>query len=724
MKKRRSSQRTTEFKCPLNLKEIPVFERGVLFLAKAIHANLYASSEDKIFNLAAEQDVVNFVLNSHKVNKRPLPGVPRTEATILTSLSQAVIDNYIFCQSKKENNYFYVDYNPLFPDKSELEVLQKKLNTPDKPKLPIVTLKKDKSSPNRYVAKPSTEPAPTRVMRRNSKTSNISEKTETSSISSRRSPNRRRSTIETPKRKIPQRSARTEPRQNSRRVSLKDISNSESSDEESSESSDESEDSSEEVETKGPKGYRYKSSGEDRFKAPVVILQPIDSSSDLKPLQVSDYLFLIIYLTSKNTCKTGATIHTLKKFVDENYWLDGCDNREDFIKGLKYAMTRAINNEYLLKLPKPLEATDRLIRFKNSKKASQELPEMLEAMETSPVCSSAQTTVSCNKKQQAQPILICILCGSDATHNKEGVRERLLSCYQCGISIHPTCAGLSGKLKKRVKKIAKKEGRWFCEDCRLCCECKKPFRADDSIMECRLCDKSWHRNCIKRIRQNSGQKGRLEEWICEICKNWKIEVEKRKKMKKTPVKKMSKKKQSELSDDSFFSDSTDSEEEALTPEERNQALLSASQPYRANITNLDEQWFKHAQKTAREQIEVLDDLNGPFDTSKIFPPQLQFGPWLLKSWYSGAYPAEYARLPVLYACEFCLKYMSSVNILKRHMVKCKATRPPGNEIYRHGNISVFEVDGYQAKFYCQNLCLIAKLFLDTKTLYYDVEPFL
>lgn len=29
-----------------------------------------------------------------------------------------------------------------------------------------------------------------------------------------------------------------------------------------------------------------------------------------------------------------------------------------------------------------------------------------------------------------------------------------------------------------------------------------------------------------------------------------------------------------------------------------------------------------------------------------------------------------------------------------------------------------------AKTYCQNLCLLAKLFLDHKTLYYDVEPFL
>lgn len=35
-----------------------------------------------------------------------------------------------------------------------------------------------------------------------------------------------------------------------------------------------------------------------------------------------------------------------------------------------------------------------------------------------------------------------------------------------------------------------------------------------------------------------------------------------------------------------------------------------------------------------------------------------------------------------------------------------------------------QVDGNVSTIYCQNLCLLAKLFLDHKTLYYDVEPFL
>jgi histone acetyltransferase MYST1 len=34
------------------------------------------------------------------------------------------------------------------------------------------------------------------------------------------------------------------------------------------------------------------------------------------------------------------------------------------------------------------------------------------------------------------------------------------------------------------------------------------------------------------------------------------------------------------------------------------------------------------------------------------------------------------------------------------------------------------VDGALEKMYCQNLCYLAKLFLDHKTLYYDVDPFL
>lgn len=56
--------------------------------------------------------------------------------------------------------------------------------------------------------------------------------------------------------------------------------------------------------------------------------------------------------------------------------------------------------------------------------------------------------------------------------------------------------------------------------------------------------------------------------------------------------------------------------------------------------------------------------------------------------------------------------------------KCTLRHPPGNEIYRKDKLVFFELDGRKHKDYCQNLCLIAKLFLDHKTLYHDTDPFL
>lgn len=103
---------------------------------------------------------------------------------------------------------------------------------------------------------------------------------------------------------------------------------------------------------------------------------------------------------------------------------------------------------------------------------------------------------------------------------------------------------------------------------------------------------------------------------------------------------------------------------------------------------------------------------------------IQFGGWEIDTWYAAPYPEEYSRNRVLYICEFCLKYMNSDYVAWRHKLKCPAKHPPGDEIYRRGSISFFEVDGRKNPVYCQNLCLLAKLFLGSKTLYYDVEPFL
>ncbi|NXP27477.1 KAT6B acetyltransferase, partial [Scytalopus superciliaris] len=138
------------------------------------------------------------------------------------------------------------------------------------------------------------------------------------------------------------------------------------------------------------------------------------------------------------------------------------------------------------------------------------------------------------------------------------------------------------------------------------------------------------------------------------------------------------------------------------------------------VTQEDLEVFKQARELSLEKIGCKNS----GETSGRYPSVIEFGKYEIQTWYSSPYPQEYARLPKLYLCEFCLKYMKSKNILLRHSEKCGWFHPPANEIYRRNDLSVFEVDGNVSKIYCQNLCLLAKLFLDHKTLYYDVEPFL
>ncbi len=103
---------------------------------------------------------------------------------------------------------------------------------------------------------------------------------------------------------------------------------------------------------------------------------------------------------------------------------------------------------------------------------------------------------------------------------------------------------------------------------------------------------------------------------------------------------------------------------------------------------------------------------------------IYLGRHLIEPWYFAPYPQELALCPIVYICEYCLKYMQSMKCLERHRQKCKLFHPPGNEIYRKHPLSFFEVDGRKNKTYTQNLCLLAKLFLDHKFLHYDTDAFL
>jgi len=92
--------------------------------------------------------------------------------------------------------------------------------------------------------------------------------------------------------------------------------------------------------------------------------------------------------------------------------------------------------------------------------------------------------------------------------------------------------------------------------------------------------------------------------------------------------------------------------------------------------------------------------------------RLQIGRHEVEAWYFSPYPKEYAHLPILCICEFCLAFFSSQFTLSRHRKRCTMMHPPGNEIYRHEDISFYEIDGKRQLTWCRNLSLLSKCFLD------------
>ncbi|KAJ1960587.1 K(lysine) acetyltransferase [Dipsacomyces acuminosporus] len=98
------------------------------------------------------------------------------------------------------------------------------------------------------------------------------------------------------------------------------------------------------------------------------------------------------------------------------------------------------------------------------------------------------------------------------------------------------------------------------------------------------------------------------------------------------------------------------------------------------------------------------------------------GKYSIAAWYSSPYPSEYRQGSDLYICERCLKYMKHHRSLQLH--KCTDPFPRGELVYEDASALLYEVDGKEHSLYCQNLCLLSKLFLDQKTIYYDIGGFL
>ena len=183
-------------------------------------------------------------------------------------------------------------------------------------------------------------------------------------------------------------------------------------------------------------------------------------------------------------------------------------------------------------------------------------------------------------------------------------------------------------------------------------------------------------------------------------------------------------------DDSNNNGTTDQVEKTLLSSSRSDAVVTTFIPGEDDIKD------KVVTVAAREldEHEGLDEqsLREHEEVTKVKNvSEVQLGKYRMNAWYFSPIPKELFQsgnsVEVLYVCEFTLNFFARKEELLRFQAKTlprNQRHPPGNEIYRNENLSMFEIDGFEERLYCQNLCYIAKLFLDHKTLYFDVDPFL
>uniref|UniRef100_A0A3Q1GY30 histone acetyltransferase n=1 Tax=Acanthochromis polyacanthus TaxID=80966 RepID=A0A3Q1GY30_9TELE len=391
----------------------------------------------------------------------------------------------------------------------------------------------------------------------------------------------------------------------------------------------------------------------------------------------------------------GSSLKNIERYLRNQDDLSDIIDNPAFRQRLRLAAKRSVNNGRLLKNGPRYKLSHGSMEGRSPRCPS-----------ASPLVLSSVTLLPHERDQlRVDPIPICSFCLGTKESNRDKRPEELLSCADCGSSGHPSCLKFSPELTSNVKRL-----RWQCIECKTCSSCRIQGKNADEMLFCDSCDRGFHMECcdppLSRMPKGT--------WICQVCRpkeNGKKLLHKKADQIKRRYAKPIGRPRNKLKQRMSVT-SGDGSMVALggrgSPG-RGQKITVCSTPSSGHAASV---------KDARDRLAVA----GPY--SIRCPAVIEFGKYEIQTWYSSPYPPEYSRLQKLYLCEFCLKYMRSKNILQRHTKKCGWFHPPANEIYRKDNLSVFEVDGNVSKLFCQNLCLLAKLFLDHKTLYYDVEPFL
>ncbi|XP_050429991.1 histone acetyltransferase KAT6B isoform X2 [Adelges cooleyi] len=351
------------------------------------------------------------------------------------------------------------------------------------------------------------------------------------------------------------------------------------------------------------------------------------------------------------------------------------------------------------------------------------------------VCDTSSLTDNETSDRESDKVSaqnVCADCLGTSAKNQCGEAEELKRCRGgCGVSLHPSCLALKGS--GPLTALLARGSRWFCQDCRACSAIPKCSVTEQIfLLNCDTCDRGYHMQCL----QPPADEKPKSAWRCSFCLDHheitNITIEKEPLSERRGRKRSSLKIQRSSRGQNHYlkmqdrrlgapSASSSMQQRDVTEDvlENMSRLVASDLP--SGVLHEDVDIYKETRKRAINSTIQASEMSGNLSRC---PAAIQFGKHEVETWFSSPFPQEYARLPKLFLCEFCLKYTKSKSVLERHMHNCNWRHPPATEIYRQDNISVFEVDGNANKIYCQTLCLLAKLFLDHKTLYYDVEPFL
>lgn len=81
-------------------------------------------------------------------------------------------------------------------------------------------------------------------------------------------------------------------------------------------------------------------------------------------------------------------------------------------------------------------------------------------------------------------------------------------------------------------------------------------------------------------------------------------------------------------------------------------------------------------------------------------------------------------LDVLYVCPYCFKFTDIQNEWEHHLNCCKfKSNLPGKVMYNDGALVIRKVKGVDHRLFCQCMSLMAKFFLDNKSIFYDLDYF-